>query len=406
MKRILPIVLVLLGAVSCKKDTFQPIDCQYFVEVTAEQRFTFDQLIEQIKLDWSATIETVDSQRGVDEILEANKDDIEMLRMAAKQYTAYSIKYRTVDPFGKDIIASGVIYYPSVSKLKGVIEICSRNAYKGGCGTLQPLQMELMACMSGYVALMADLVGCGTTADMPIEALQYGNIARVSADLREAAREFIHNRFRRTLPRGARIFGYSLAGGAALELARFYEQHPERSVNVIQTFAGGGIYDPVPTLEEVIRSGTNPYALTPLLLYSINHYAGLGIDMAGLFKGELAAHADEWASGGISTYEILVTLGENLADYIDMAVFKKGEPAYDRIMEAADKLKIPADWTPKSPVFLFHAKDDSFVPRLSADALAERWKAAGADVQYTVYDTDLHLDTFFLMEVDFVQQLP
>jgi acetyl esterase/lipase len=166
-RRLLLLATVLLAALSCrKKDAFEPIDCQYFVEVTAEQRFTFDQLMEQIKLDWSATIETVDSQWGVDEILEANKDDI------------------------------------------------------------------------------------------------------------------------------------------------------------------------------------------------------------------------------------------------DMEAFKKGEPAYDRIMEAADKLKIPADWTPKSPVFLFHAKDDSFVPRLSADALAERWKAAGADVQYTVYDTDLHLDTFFLMEVDFVQQLP
>lgn len=78
---------------------------------------------------------------------------------------------------------------------------------------------------------------------------------------------------------------------------------------------------------------------------------------------------------------------------------------FDQLMEQI-KLKIPADWTPKSLVFLFHAKDDSFVPRLSADALAERWKAAGADMQYTVFDTDLHLDTFFLMAGDFVQQLP
>lgn len=76
---------------------------------------------------------------------------------------------------------------------------------------------------------------------------------------------------------------------------------------------------------------------------------------------------------------------------------------FDQLMEQI-KLKIPADWT--SPVFLFHAKDDSFVPRLSADALAERWKAAGADMQYTVFDTDLHLDTFFLMAGAFVQQLP
>lgn len=400
MKRILPIVLVLLGAVSCKKDTFQPIDCQYFVEVTAERTFTFDELIETIAKNWSEN-----GKVNAEEFLERYQSDIEQLRPVYRTQTAYSIKYKTVDPFGKEIIASGVIYHPATTHLKGVVEISSRNVWKEGCASRQPLAVELLPALNGYLMMIPDLIGMGATNDLPFEAGIYDNIARVSADLREAAREFIHNRYRQDVPRGSHIFGYSMAGGNALALARFYDTHRERQVNVMDVYTGGGTYNLKTTLDELLAAGESNYPFLAIVLHSMNYYKGLGIAPEKLFRGKLLENYEELCSGSKNVVELTQLLGTRLEDYLNLDELRPGQATYDRLMEAAEALRISPEWIPSAPVYLFHAERDKYVPPTSAEDLAAAWKQAGAPVTYTAVDTDDHLNTFFVVAKALLEKL-
>ena len=401
MKRLLPLALLLLALISCdKKEEFQPIDCKYFIEVKDERTFGFDELIQTIAKNWSEY-----GRVNADEFLKNYQSDIEKLRPVYKMQTAYSISYKTVDPFGKEITASGVIYHPAVIQLKGVVEVSSRNVWKEGCASKQPLTVELLPALNGYLILIPDLIGMGITEDLPFEAGIYDNIARVHADLREAAREFLYNKFHKDIPRISYIFGYSMAGGNALSLGRYYDLHPERNVKVMDIYTGGGTNNLKTTLDELLEAGEANYPFLAIVLHSLNYYRNLGIKPEDLFRGKLLEDYEDMCSGSKNVVELTQILGTHIEDYLNLDQLSPGQETYERLMQEADKLSISPEWMPSAPVHLFHAQRDKYVPPTSAENLAEAWKKAGANVTYTPVDTDDHLNTFFVVAKALLEKL-
>ena len=395
----LPILLlfVLSGCLSCSREApFTPVECQYFVEETFSRDVSFDDVFRSIKKEYEAV--------GVDADAFISKYDTEirMVRLLSQPYAAHGITYHTVDVEGNPVIASGVVYYPKTGASGFVVELSPHNEWKGGCVTKNPMPSELAMAMRGQVCLIPDLVGFGSTEEYPIAFLQHDNIARVSADLRAAAGEFIHNKYHFDISRSSVIWGYSLSGSAALALERFYQFHPERNVRVKTVYSGGGLYDFGLAFAEIMEKGELGYALMPSLLYSLNHYARLNFDFDVLFKEPLREHVDDWAAGFLPADELCGFIGTRIADYIDMDHFSPGCPMYDDYIAAAAGLKIPFDWVPSCPVRLFHAGADETIPRTGTDNLAAYLKEAGADVTYIVEEDVTHREMYFVMCKDFI----
>ena len=388
---------LLPGCLSCSREApFTPVECEYFISETFSRTVTFDDVFDSIKAEYEAV--------GVDAESFISKFDkeIRMVRLMSRAYRAHGITYNTVDVEGNPVVASGVIYFPQSGVPGTVVELSPHNEWKGGCATRNPMPAELAMSMRGQVCLIPDLIGFGSTEEYPIAYLQHDNIARVSADLRAAAMEFIHNTYRKDISRESVIWGYSLSGSYSLALQRYYQLHPERKVRVKMVYSGGGFYDFALSAREIIENGEASYALMPGLVYSVNSYFHLDMDFQTLFKGALRDHVEDWAAGHLPADELSREIGNRIADYIDMDHFHPGAPMYDGFMAAAAMLKIPFNWVPSCPVRLFHAGADETIPRTGTDKLAAYLKDAGADVTYVIEQDVTHREMYFVMCKDFI----
>ena len=336
---------------SCKgkEEPFTPVECKYFIEETAPYReITFDEL-------FSATVKKY-KDRGIDteSLLAPYSLDIQKLRLASTHYTAFSITYHSLDPEGNPVVASAVIYYPFTIRPRGVIEICPGNESKEDCATKNIFQDEVFCGTMGYICLVPDLLGSGSTDGRPMAHLQSESKAQMSADLRIAAKEFIHNRYRVDIPESSYILGFGLGGAHALSLARLYQEHPEMGVTVEEVDAGGGFYNLPSVLDELFDGGDHDLHLLEKMLRSAVDYNGLDLD-----------------TGCISNPE----------------VFSPGKEAYDRTRENISTLSIDSKWIPQCKVVMMHSASDPVSPVGSAEKFINDWETVGAAVQYTRMDT-------------------
>ncbi|AVM53173.1 hypothetical protein JN06_00472 [Bacteroides zoogleoformans] len=303
---------------------------------------------------------------------------------------AHAITYHTTGPKGEPIVASGMIYYPKSGRPKGVIEIVPWSKSKKECGTENYAFMpEIIPGMSAYVHIVADQVGYGATADVPIAYLQYDNVAVVAADMRRAAEEFVYNRHHCKLSAESILMGYSLGGGGALSLAQYYQGHPERGVKVKDLFIGGGVYDPSLMVKEIFASGHAGYAQIPSVICSFDHYDDLQIDFGKVFKGDLLKHYKDWCYGQYNLTELTESLGTDLRGYFtDEFLGREESEEYRKLLEICRQKKISLEQKPDFKIHLSHARKDELVPTSCSDWLYEELSAMGAEVEYNKYNAN------------------
>lgn len=330
----------------------------------------------------------------------------QLLRMMMRigDMTAYGISYRTVDPHGKPILASGVIYMPRKKKPKGVIEVSPLTRSKIDCASRDVMAAEIFPGMMGYVTIIPDLIGCGVSDKRPIAYLQHDNVAEVSADMRQAAAQFLEDELSYKLPKESLLFGYSLGGSGVWALARHYQLHPELNVNVRHIFAGGGAYYPEVALRAFHSSRYSDYAILPNIVYSMNHYDQLKLDFNHIFKGQLLKNYTHWCKGNIPIPELTQIIGTKLDKYLNFEFFNDQNPEYMRLMKVVTEKTIPEDWVPKAKVHLYHSRHDTYVPIACFWELYKRLKRCGARVEYKLLNLD-HVPAAVPYELDFISFL-
>ena len=256
--------------------------------------------------------------------------------------------------------------------------------------------------MIGYICIVPDLVGCGSTAELPICYLQHKNTARVSVDMRLAADEFIYNHYHHHLPKESILFGYSLGGSIAMSLAREYQLHPEYGVTVTDIFAGGGAYEPLEVVKAQLEMNRSDYAIIPNILWSMNYYDKLNLDFDNIFIGPLKDNYNDWCTGYVPIAQMTQQLGTTISGYFSESFLNEYDTAekYRPLMKALTEKTLPLDWVPKAKVHLAHADEDYYVPTVCGDRMYEYLKNSGADVEYKKYNAH-HVLAGLLMGVDF-----
>lgn len=388
--------------------TFSSCNDQYGDELYDDIQFEkFDKVLYNKTITLKSTMRDVIRQYEItDEMLAPYRKELELLERLNIKYEVHAVSYHTVTPQGTPTIASGVVYYPLTFKPKGVIEISPTNKSKDSCGSRVCEMAEIIPGMMGYICIVPDLIGCGTTENLPISYLQHDNTAVVSADLRKAAEEFVYSHYKHKIGGKSILFGYSLGGSGIMALAREYQINPSRGVTVEHVFAGGGAYEPQLVVEAQLAADRSDYAIIPNILWSMNFYDNLNLDFSKIFKGDLQENMDSWCNGYVPIAELTRCLGTKISGYVSREFLDNWKTAeeYEPLRKAMLAKTLPFEWIPDAKIHLFHSKEDYYVPTICGDRLYERLKKAGADVEYVKYDED-HVFSCLRMEVDFAKFL-
>ena len=307
---------------------------------------------------------------------------LEIASLRSRVYNAHVVTYHTTDPYGQPVVASGVVYYPQTGKPKGVIEALSFHKEKYTCPSKQIGNSDMLPGLSGYIVLVADLIGSGSTESMVPPYLYFDNAAKVSADLRRAATELVSNVYAVDMPKKTIITGYSLGASEAWALARYYHFHPELDVQPKEVWIGGGVYNPLGVLRSQLQTGYTDYVFIPNAMYSLNYYEKLGLDLHDVFRGKLSEHYEEWCTGNVSVTSLSSRLGTDISQYLNMDFFDESNPVFQDICTRLERFAIPNDWVPSCKIHVYHGRDDTFVPISSSDELVDYLRSVGADVDY------------------------
>ncbi|MCI6160194.1 MAG: lipase family protein [Prevotella sp.] len=317
------------------------------------------------------------------------------------QYNIHGIAYHTVDPNGNPVVASGVVYYPKRMKPKGVVLISPVFKTKGKCGTDIQLAYEAFPGLTGYVCIVPDGIGLGSTAHLPIAFMHHENMARICVDMLLAAKEFIHNRYRYDIPQETFLFGYSQGGSDIWAVARHCQQHPEVGFKASDIFVGGGAYQPDLAMESLLGHDNNNYAVTPYIIWSLNQYENLGLDFTKIFKGKLLEGMPGTCNGEKSVYWLTSYLGTNVHEYMEEDFLRyKENPQALLILEALKRHTIPNDWIPEAQVHLYHGAADSIIPTACGDQLNDYLQSVNAKVTYHKLEQN-HFECAVSMALDF-----
>lgn len=397
--RVLACLLLLTGmllVLACQEDEERLEAVPYLVleSVVRTEEITFDETLRA----------TLDELGVTEEEIASYQQTVKMASLRSRVYKAHVITYHTTDPNGRPVVASGVVYYPKSGKPKGVIETLTFNKEKFACPSKKIANYDILQGMSGYIVIVADQIGCGATEPMVCPYMYHDNVAKVSADMRQAATELIRNVYGRSMPAWTLISGYSLGASEAWALARYYHFHPELGVRPSQIWVGGGVYNPLGVLKHLLQTHYTDYAFIPNALYSVNHYDSLGLDLHEVFCGELRTHYEEWCTGNMSVFDLTKRLGTDVSHYLNMDFFDDANDDYQRICSTISHMAIPNDWVPSCPVHIYHGSDDTYVPISISDELVDYLRSVGADCDYVVTEGG-HPENCFAMTSDLMRFL-
>lgn len=382
--------------ISCEGDEarLEPQPYQVLVNIQSSTEITFDEGLQGL----------IDQGRVTEEEIAPYKKKLNTGAMRARVYNAHVVTYHTTDPNGHPVVASGVVYYPKTGKPRGVIEALSFNKYKAQCPSKMLANISLMQGMAGFIVIVSDLIGCGATEDMPVPYFYHDNVAKVSADLRQAATELVRNVYGRPMPSWTLISGYSLAASEAWALARYYDKHPELDVHVNQVWISGGAYCPVAVMDYMLNTQYSEYPFIPSVIYSINHYDSLGLDLNKVFCGELVEHYEEWCTGNVPMLEVAQLLGPDISQYLNLEFFNDDNEDYRRLRASIERFTIPNDWIPTCDVHIYHASDDTYVPIVCANELVDYLRSVGVQTDFVVTEGN-HLYNGLVMASDMAEVL-
>ncbi|MFA7181518.1 MAG: hypothetical protein WC079_01110 [Bacteroidales bacterium] len=282
-----------------------------------------------------------------------------------------AIAYNTVDPSGNPVTASGIIVRPLDMESRGVIHVpptTPLSNLEGGSDLL--IITEGVFAFIGYTVIIPDLIGSGTTKEVPQPFLFMDNTGRVCYDMHLAAMEYCRKFTDHPLPAETIIFGYSGGATGAISLLRHIGWQSDPPIKVKEVFAGGGVYDLCNTYNHFKKSGYAEYPLAPLLITSFDYWYKLNLDYTRIFRGDLLYNMENWLDRTRNAEQMRMLINPDLHNYMHPDFFSSQSNAeYAKIESILPLHSFLQGWSPRVKIMLGHAKDDLSVPVTESEAL-------------------------------------
>jgi hypothetical protein len=318
---------------------------------------------------------------------------------------ATAISYETVDPNGKPVLASGMIYHPINQPSKGVMEFMPIAVLNKDGGPSDKFYVaEGLPSYLGHTVLVPDLLGFGISKDaVEYPYLMAENTGRVAYDLRRAAAEYLWQTFQYKLPSETIIAGYSLGGFASIAAQKYYETHHASEVKIKKVFSGGGIYDLNIVLNTLAKTKMTDHPSIPYAIMSYSHYYDLDVDFSQIFAGELLTHWEDWLNWELTTDELREKIPQNIAAYMHLDFFKPFDEQnneFKKLHPHFTQNTLIYGWKPKAPIDFTSAYYDSYLGTDSITEAVKVFRQAGSSVSLQ-FVTGNHVDVgmYFVLKV-------
>jgi pimeloyl-ACP methyl ester carboxylesterase len=304
------------------------------------------------------------------------------------------IEYRTTDPFGRPVIASGIVSYPLLLPVQGVMvaQHFNTSANRDVPSVIMG-GIESLLSYAGYVVISADYLGYGSSAGIIHPYHHVESTGQSTVDMVLAVQEYFAA-IGRTPPNDVTVVGYSQGGAAALSFQKVAEERYASQIRIKQVFAGAGAYDLVATYEVLRRNPSAPFPLMiPTLYLGLDYAENLQLDFSEVFTGNLLTHYQEWIlSKTLNNGELNDKLGMDIWAFMNEEVFNLENLQTERFIAALEKNSL-LDWTPQAPLVLVQSEDDEYLPFANAQNAYDSFKARGCDVRLVRFAGMGHVDT-------------
>ncbi len=301
---------------------------------------------------------------------------------ADKDVQYYAVTYETVDAQGFPTTASGALILPVgvttplplASYQHGTVvekgDVPSRLSTEGYIG--------VAFATSGYAAVLPDYLGLGDSTGVPSYHHSRSEATCV-VDLLRAARAYCAAN---SITLNGKLFlaGYSHGGHATLAALREIEAHHAGEFQVTACAAGAGAYDLSGTTLQRFLQGNpvpNPYYYPYLAAAYVDVY-GIANSLADLLQSPWKTTIPPLFDGKTADSTINAALPPNALDAFDpewVEALKSGaEIPFLSAVRDNDLL----DWTPKSPLQLYHCSGDQDVVPANSKVAYDGFRSRGA----------------------------
>ena len=300
------------------------------------------------------------------EVQESVNDDLGVIAPEIRyDVTMYKLTYNTIDPFGQEVIASGVIAYPEnndeafpiISWQHGT-EVKRDNVTSiRGFNVLSNVLTG-----SGYIFLESDYLGLGDSEIIHPYCIKEPS-AWTTIDLIRAAKSFLQMNNEIESNNEVILFGYSEGGYVTMAAHKIFEQNNLDDFNLIASFPMAGPYDLSETMVDLMllqEPYGEPFYLPYVLVPYITYY-----DMGSLYDFFLPEYASmfgflfdgNYSGGYINSIMPEIPIQVLLPEVIEDFTNNLNHPL--RLNLSENDLY---DWSPISDMYLFHGIGDELIP--------------------------------------------
>ena len=314
--------------------------------------------------------------------------------------------YKSVDQHGDDVTLSGKIYFPKQGLSKRYViqthyTILSNKECPSECDMPDAVLRE-----KGYAMVMPDYLGYGVTKDLRHPYLNYRLTARNTVDMYLAAAAFLEKLNLTPENDSLVIVGYSQGAQTAIATLMLLEtEYPEIAVK--QCFAGSGPYDVARTYDVAMAKNNAGLTFTiPMLVMGTSWSYDLDLNPSDFMYPKTIRKAEKYVFNKDHTAAEVVLLSrfglsKKVSRYMTPEGMDKTQPETAKlykgliqssIVHVSETDTILCDWTPKTPIFLLHSRQDTCVPFENALSLQLLFETRGvSNVEYDFGDYGDHL---------------
>lgn len=300
--------------------------------------------------------------------------------------------YSSTNSRGDTVILSGKLILPKHGKIKNIIVVCHYTIGSNREAPSECLSFESLLALKGYAVVMPDYIGYGITQQCKHPYLHLQSVAQSTVDMMLAVRPFLATIGHAPESSSVILVGYSQGGAAVVSVQRELEKNYQSIFPIQHVYAGGGPYDLAGTYDLAISEDRIVIpCVIPMLIQGLNEGDALGLDMNDFFVDPILSHYDSWINS--KNYTI---------DAINRMI-NETRPSKLLTVQARDTMTIATkrlydalrhnsllDFKPKSPLYIFHSKEDTWVPFLNSEHLYKSFQEHG--ISHVEYDFGFYGD--------------
>ena len=392
MKRVLNIVGVLVMAVACQHPQIQIVDFDTFqvTDVKSADLFLGDgSLNPEVRLMEDPNLPEEETKVARVDVATVARNMLEVVNCNSLLHISGIFQGHDVDGI-TPLRQSGKLVLPAEGPVKNLILVSHYTIGANFEAPSETFPMEAMLAAKGYAVAIADYIGYGITVDRIHPYMHTRSTSQSVVDMALAVKPYLEHIGRAPESNEVILVGYSQGGSTTMAVMKMLQEQYPTEFPIKYVYAGGGPYDLAATYDvsmEMDKTGI-PCAI-PMIVQGVNDGEKLGLNMEDFFQGPLLDHYKEWINSKEYTVgQINKLIGSR---YLHDIMTPKGR---DKTSKEAAKLyrallkNSTLNFSPQSPIYMFHSRQDQTVPFVNAIQAENYFKLS--DIRYNFGDYGEH----------------